>query len=263
MTGISSVSWGEKTAPEIQEIASEDGSVLIIPIGSIEQHGPHLPVAADTILANTVARRSAEKVESDIPILVTPAIWSGQSPHHLSFGGTISLESGDLQKIIREVSEAGIQNGFDALLLLNGHGGNVPVIGNSVKNIGKEHQNVEVLGLSYFQLLNQFVDEVRESESGGMGHGGEFETSLMMYLEPELVREDRIEGTLHKPKYDLCAKDLFEGGPLQVYKPFEEYSESGAIGDPSLASEEKGEKIFEHLMDKMEGLLREIHEKNK
>lgn len=263
MKDISSVSWCEKTASEVREIARKDGSILIIPVGSIEQHGPHLPVATDTILVETIARKSAEKVTNGLPVLVAPTIWTGQSPHHLYFGGTISLESEDLQKVIQEVSEAGIENGFDAILLLNGHGGNTPVIGNVVKKVGKENPDVEVLGLSYYQLSNQVMEDIRESEAGGTGHGGEFETSLMMYLEPNLVREEWIEGTLHRPQYDLCPKDLFEDGPLQVYKPFEEYTESGAIGTPSLASKDKGEKIFEHLTSKLGDLLREIHENNK
>ena len=96
-----------------------------------------------------------------------------------------------------------------------------------------------------------------------MAHAGEFETSLMLHLRPDLVRDDEREGTHQDEPYDRSRQDLFVGGPLSVYRPFEEYSSSGAIGDPSLATAEKGERLHERLGDAMGDLLERIHERNR
>ncbi|MFC5278560.1 creatininase family protein [Halorubrum rubrum] len=260
--GTARSDWASKTYEEVESVADADGSILIVPIGSVEQHGHHLPVATDTILVDAVAHLAAERVEADVPLLVTPPFWSGFSPHHMSFGGTITLDFDAMLEAIENVAASALKNGFDALLLLNGHGGNRSLISAATSTIGEEHDDVEVLGLTYFSLAARFVAEIRESELGGMAHGGEFETSLMQHLRPDLVKEDRIEGSMLDEPYELGIRDLVEGGPLAVYREFEEYSHTGAIGAPELATPEKGEEIYERLGDEMERLLREVHERN-
>lgn len=257
------VSWGSRTSDEIVEIGKQDGSVLVVPVGSVEQHGNHLPVATDSILVEAVATLGGERVANDLPILTLPTFWSGFSPHHLYFGGTVSLEFEHMLAAIEDIADTALENGFDSLMLLNGHGGNQSLIDGAVSTIGANHDDVEVLGLTYFQLARSFIDEIRESDVGGMAHGGEFETSLMLYLREELVDVDRLNGTYLDEPYDLGTKDLVEGGPLAVYRGFEEYSASGAIGDPSLASPEKGERIYELLGDELESLLRDVHARNR
>jgi len=249
--GSQSASWAGKTSPEITETAARDGSVLVLPVGSIEQHGSHMPVGTDTILVDAVAHRSAERVRQEVPLLVTPPIWSGYSPHHMSFGGTITLEHDDMVDIVEQIVDSALENGFDGLLLLNGHGGNGSLISSATSIIGTEHPEVEVLGLTYFQLASSFIEQIRDTELGGMGHAGEFETSLMLYLRPELVQEELIEGTDMDEPYPQGTKDLLAGGPLSVYRDFSEYSESGAIGDPTVASAEKGERILDLLCEEM------------
>ncbi|MDL5363406.1 creatininase family protein [Halalkalicoccus sp. NIPERK01] len=258
----SPVAWLAKPYPEIVDIAENDGSVLIVPVGSLEQHGYHLPVATDTLLATAVAHAAAEDVHESLPVLVTPPIWSGCSPHHLPFGATISLETATLLEVLSDVAGRALENGFDALLFLNGHGGNMPVISSAVSDAGHEHPDREVLGLSYFHLARAVIDEVRESDPGGISHGGEFETSLMMHLYPELVDETQLEGTQRDEPYDLGRQDLFADGPLSVYRTFDEYSHSGAIGAPELATAEKGKRLFVHIETELSDLLSEIHTQN-
>lgn len=259
-TGTSA--WSTRTAPEIRELAAEAGSLLVVPIGSIEQHGRHLPVATDSILVSEIAQLGVDRVHEEIPVLSLPPFWSGYSPHHLSFGGTVSLEFDHMQRAIEDIVGSALSNGFDAVLLLNGHGGNAALVTGAVSTIGTDHPEAEVLGLTYFQLAEPFIDEIRDSELGGMGHGGEFETSLMLHLHPDLVRTDELAGTPMNEPYDRGIDDMFAGGPLAVYRGFEEYSETGAIGDPDLASAEKGEQIYERLGDELESILRDIHEEN-
>lgn len=258
-----SVSWASHTYEEIVDIGGRDGSILLIPIGSIEQHGNHLPVATDSILVDAIASLGSRRVTDQVPILTLPPFWSGFSPHHLSFGGTVSLEFDHMMAAIKDIADTALENDFDAVLLLNGHGGNISLIDGAVSTIGVEHDDVEVLGLTYFSLASAFMDEIRESDVGGMAHGGEFETSLMLYLREELVETDQIDGTYMDEPYDQGIRDLLDGGPLAVYRDFEEYSDSGAIGAPDLATAEKGERIFELLGDELETLLRDIHDRNR
>ncbi|WP_117595535.1 creatininase family protein [Haloprofundus halophilus] len=255
------VAFAARTAPEIRALGERDGSVLVLPVGSVEQHGNHLPVATDSILASAVAVAGATAVADDVPVLVAPTVWTGYSPHHRSFGGTLTGEFGTLLDLLGTVADAALDNGFDALLLLNGHGGNRALVDAAVTVVGRSHPGVESLGLTYFDLAAPFADEVRESDSGGMAHGGEFETSMMRYLRPELVRDDAPAAYWDEP-YDLAGSDLLEGGPLSVYRPFEAYSESGAIGDPSLASAEKGKQFFDGVRAELAALLLDVHERN-
>ncbi|WP_231188176.1 creatininase family protein [Haladaptatus sp. DYF46] len=260
--GSSPWSWAGRTAPEIRDIADRDGSILVVPVGSIEQHGDHLPVSTDTVLVDAVTQLGAERVHDDVPLLVTPPVWSGYSPHHLPFGGTITLEYDDLLHTLEDIAGSALENGFDALLLVNGHGGNTSLISSAVSTIGVDHPDRSLLGVTYFQLAAPFIDEVRESDVGGMSHGGEFETSLMLHLRPDLVHEERFAGTPHEEPYERSLDDMFQGGPLSVYRSFDEYSDSGAIGDPTLASAEKGEEIYDRLGDELEAILRQIHDES-
>lgn len=255
--------WAAQTYADISHVGTENGSVAIVPVGSIEQHGHHLPVATDTLLVDAVAHLGAEAVTDDLPVLVTPPVWSGLSPHHMAFGGTLTLSVETMLAVLEDIAESVLANGFDALLFLNGHGGNMSLLGTSITQIGQSHPHAELLGLTYFQLAESFVDEIRESGTGGMGHGGEFETSLMLHLYPDMVRVDEAEGTYLDDAYDLRRKDLFKGGPLSVYRPFTAYSDSGAIGDPDLASAEKGREFCDRLKDELADLLHAIYEENR
>jgi creatinine amidohydrolase len=258
-----STDWSALTYGEIRGVATEDGSIVVIPVGSIEQHGHHLPVSTDTLLVDAVVRESVEEATHEQPVLATPSVWTGYSPHHMEFGGTLSVQRETLLAILSDVADAAIDNGFDACLLVNGHGGNRPALGSAVSEIGENHPDVSVSGLTYFELAGDFIDDIRQSDVGGMAHGGEFETSLMLHCYPELVRNDRLEGTMMDDPADRGPRDLFAAGQLSTYRPFEEYSGSGAIGAPESASAETGAQLFERLVTELVDILEEIHERTK
>lgn len=255
------VSFGAQSATTIKEIGRSDGSILVVPIGSVEQHGNHLPVKTDALLADSVGTAGAKRVAEEIPVLVTPPIWTGYSPHHLSLGGTLTADFETLLRLLRGIADSGLANEFDALVLINGHGGNTALVEAAVSEVGREHPNKEILGFTYFELLSDLVDEIRESDIGGMAHGGEFETSLMLYLYPELVN-DEMPAAYWEEYYDLGGNDLADGGPLSVYRAFEEYSDSGAIGDPDVAVESTGKQLYDGATKAFADLMIEIHEKN-
>jgi len=260
--GPSEVSWAAKPHPEAREIAEREGSILVVPIGSLEQHGYHLPTGTDTILVDSVATSGAERVVGEVPILLTPPLWVGYSPHHMPFGGTVTGNFETLRDTLEEVADAALENGFDTLLVLNGHGGNRPLVSTVTQTIGDEYPDVEILGLTYFELGEYFMDEIRESDLGGMAHGGELETSMMLHLRPELVDEDRMQATEWETAYEQAPADLLDSGPVNVTLDVEAWSESGAMGDTSSVSAEKGERIVTAYTDEIEALLRTVHERN-
>lgn len=257
-----SAAWSAQTYSDIESVGERSGSVAVVPVGSIEQHGYHLPVATDTVLVDAICQRGTALVMDDLPVLVTPPLWTGLSPHHLDFGGTITLEVETMIALLHDVATSILDNGFDALVFVNGHGGNAAILSTAVTKIGHDYPDAQLLTITYFELAAPFIDDIRESEAGGMAHGGEFETSLMLHLRPDLVRDDRAEATYLDDPYDLRRRDLFLGGPLTVYRSFEEYSDSGAIGDPDLASAEKGAHLFERIGEELAALLRDVHEQN-
>ena len=258
--GAESFSWAGSTYEQIKDVGERDGSVLIVPIGSVEQHGHHLPVATDTILVDAVASRTGERlVESDnVPFLITPTLWTGFSPHHMDFGGTLTASFRTLLAVLTDVIESGLENGFDSMLIVNGHGGNSSLIRAATSKVGADTPDREILSCTYFELATSFVDDIRDSDVGGIAHGGEFETSIMLHLRPDLVREDKANVTYRDEPYSHASREMFDSGTLSPYRSFAEMSETGELGDPTLATAEKGEKLLANLVVELAAIVREI-----
>lgn len=256
-TGSAASAWAAATRTEIDDVAETDGSVAVVPVGSVEQHGNHLPVGTDSLLADAVSNEGCSR--ADAPGLVTPVVWLGNSPHHVSLGGTITTDPDGLRAQLHDVADSVFDAGFDGILFVNGHGGNASIISTAVSSVGSTHPEREVTGLTYFQLAAPFINEIRESEPGGMAHAGEFETALMRYLYPEHVGDETDAEYMDDP-YEWGLVDLTESGPLSSYRPFEDYSGSGAIGDPDLGTAEKGEALFDRLSDELGSVIEAVHE---
>nr|WP_241430629.1 creatininase family protein [Haloferax elongans] len=249
------------TAREVRDIGSQPGSIMVIPVGSIEQHGNHLPVVTDSLLVEAMVDAAVERTD-DVPLVVSPTVWSGFSPHHLPFGGTLSLDFENLRAVLEDIAHTGLENGFDAVLFVNGHGGNGPLIGSVVSTVGVD-TDAEVLGTTYFELASDRIEALRDTETGGMAHGGEFETSLMLAVRPDLVGDtSKRDGEPMDEHYRWAGQDLLDGGSVGVYRSFDVYSNSGAIGLPEEASAEKGERIRSIIGEELASLLRAIHENN-
>ena len=273
--GASEVEWAGRTYAEINEVAERDGSVLVVPMGSLEQHGRHMPVMTDVYLATAVGTAAAEAVASEVPVMVTPPMWVGYSPYHLYWGGTLTGEFLHLLQGLQDVAFSGIDAGFDAVFFVNGHGGNDPLKSVAVQTVAAAAESpVEVLGVTYYYLAEPIIHDLRDSEMGGMSHAGEFETSLMMYLRPELVHEAEMEVNVRgerKGGYDHAFQDFFEdeggagrGNPLAVSaSEGTKARTSGVTGDPTVATAAKGEIIFEFVRDELADLLRDVHANNR
>ncbi|MBP1990227.1 creatininase family protein [Paenibacillus eucommiae] len=227
-----------------QEIAKVDWSrtIVLIPVGATEQHGPHLPVDTDTFIVN----RLAEEVEKANPLrmMLTPAMWLGHSPHHLSFGGTLSAYHQVYIAMIRSICNSYIGNGARNLWILNGHGGNRAPLSIVLQELKNEHCYANVYSTDYWHMAQEEIGAIRESGFGGLGHACELETSLYFYLNESRVRASLIQDDGQQPEGTMVHLDMLSGNTISRFFNFEELTESGVFGKPSLASKAKGELFF-------------------
>jgi len=133
------VEWARMTAPELRALAARPHAIAILPVGSLEQHGPHLPVITDTASASAAAIRAARLVSDDTAVAVLPGLWLGMSEHHLPFGGTISVDYEAYHAILRGVVRSLKALGFARLLIVNGHGGNVDPLAVAVRELAVQY----------------------------------------------------------------------------------------------------------------------------
>lgn len=229
----------EMTWEEIKEAMEEDIDTVLVMVGSIEQHGPHLPISTDTLIAEILGERIAREINA----LLAPVIRPGCSDHHMDFPGTITLTPFTLMQVIKEYCESLAKHGFKNIILIPTHGGNFAPVNTIAPEIAKDLKGkakvIVIADLAKF--LGTWAEVAKEFgiSPHDIGHAGAGETSILLAEKEELVRKDRI-----KKGYtgELNASALF-------IKGLKAYSEIGVFGDPTKASKEIGEKIIEKTVE--------------
>jgi creatinine amidohydrolase len=244
---LENLTWPEVKALDFERV------VVILPLGSFEQHGEHLPFSTDTQIVTAVAHA----VESDRrnAVLLLPSLWPGHSTHHLAFPGTLSVNQMHYIRLIVDLCGSIIRMGGRKLFLLNGHGGNDVPVKAALRELKTKFQKVTGLHAvyaPYWSLGGQTIKEVRESGMGGVSHACEMETSIMLYLSPKQVRMEhaRRDGPHHPSPYRKADMQLAK--PVYYVSEFDELSTSGTIGHPDLASAEKGKRF-------LDGIVRDVN----
>jgi creatinine amidohydrolase len=244
-----SLEWMKLTAAEVQAEADAD-ALLIIPVASLEQHGPHLVTGTDMILGGAVALETALRlVAAGHRALVTPVVWHGLAEHHMAFGGTVTLDSATFQAVLRHVVKSAARHGFRRVFLMNGHGGNAEAIGTAATDLAVEF-GIRVGGGTYWHMVPEVIAPLLEDQPTLM-HACEAETSMVWKLLPEGVRPDRL-AEAHGP-----ASSRAPGQPpgLLMRRSFKEVTPSGVVGDARKASPEKGEALLAAISAKCAELL--------
>lgn len=241
-----SVRWGELRARELRALAAAPATI-IVPVASIEQHGPHLPTMTDTLLGTSVAYAAAERLVADgHPCVVTSPVWSGLSEHHMALGATLSVEFDALLAILRGVVGSLARHGFRRVLLLNSHGGNIAALKVVVETLAKAHPELRLVTATHWHLAADLVDPLLETQRS-IRHACEAETSLVLALRPELVDESAFE--------EAACPDPRDGGGgddgAYRWESFAERTPSGALGDPRAASAEKGRRLLDLLAGRL------------
>jgi creatinine amidohydrolase len=264
MTEFRSYNLADLCYPDIQEyLKTKD--LILIPMASTEQHGPHLPLKTDTVTAEEVARRVAQQIQ----VLYTPCIWMGYSPQHLhepgKGRGTITIRAETLLNLMYDVARSLIHHGFNRLIFVNGHGSNVKVVDPVLRRL--RYETGALIGFvkpymeNYVGLMQGLMENPLEETPGW--HASELETSQMLAHDvvegTDYVRMDRAEKTLaHIPAFlprSFAKKDGMPDVEFEGYKYFHfpmdhhEFIESGTIGNPMRATAAKGEEALRRYAD--------------
>ncbi len=260
---------GDLAFPDIQEYLKVC-DIIMIPMASLEQHGPHLPLYTDTITALEVAKRTAEQAR----ILYTPPIWMGYSPQHMRTPGggtgTITVRPQTLLNLLHDVARSCIHHGFSKLIFVNGHGSNIKVIDPLLRKLRYDTGALVTFYKPYAERYMGMIKDVLENppeETPGW-HSSELETAQVMAHNPKMVRMDRAVKTLaHKPAWLPQGFKKVDGAPdveFDGYQYFQfpmdhtEFTETGVIGNPFRATAAKGEECFKrfaaHLVKAIDAL---------
>lgn len=246
------------TRDELNGVA-DNGGVAVVPTGSLEQHGSHLPTGTDSLLAERVSREAVSRTgDRGTEAVVFPALWTGFSPHHVPLGGTVTLEKETLVALLEDVGRSLIDLGFQKILFVNGHGGNRPAVSLVAGDLGTSQDDADVAELSYVMLARDVADEVREGDPGSAYHAGEVETALMLHLFPDLVDTTATEDHPETPLTSYSPRDMFSGGPLGMRRTYDRLTEDGVRGEPSWATESNGEQLFTAIVDELASLIEEF-----
>jgi len=235
----------ELTWPKVSSLSKD--TPVIVPIAAIEQHGHHLPIFTDSMLIGEIVRR-VELAMSD-QILVTPLMWYGNSHHHLDFAGTLSCPPRVYLDMLVGLVENLITHGFKRILMLNGHGGNDVPGKQAMFEVRQNHRHrndLLLLFTTYWSLGTRPWEKMPEIQQREMGHACEWETSMILRINPSLVGDYQ------------SAEIIPPGNPFTPASRAwitKDRSQIGHIGWPHLASAEKGEHLFRSFANDTQNLL--------
>ena len=236
------VQFERMTSPEIALARDEANGIVIIPIGAVEVHGPHLPVGTDSIETYEIGIRAAQEAK----VVITPLVWYGNSRAFMDFPGTITLSPGVLQEMTRDIVMSLIQQGFNKIILLDGHGGNYGILDLLIEEI---HMDTSAL-ICHVRAWELACVPKPEDTPAYDGHGGSSETSVMMVLCPDDVDESNFIDSppeIYLTKYGSVfpsPSGVYSKGPVVFPLSMGEMVEHGHHGDPKWGSKERGEALM-------------------
>jgi creatinine amidohydrolase len=248
--------FGKLSWPEVARAASE-GRIPIVPIGTLEDHGYHLPIDTDVTLVEAVCRGAAERLPAETVLL--PPIVHGYSPHHMDFPGTISIRWDTFCCYCTDVAMSLVRHGFKRVLMVNGHGSNQNLVETAAR-LAMVEEPESLVAASFYLVSEQsaaVIEEVRDSGRGGMAHACELETSLYLHLHPDAVDMSQAVDEHGYSETEHAWMD-WSDGPLKVMPWWSSFSESGVQGDASKATAAKGEALFEAATEEIASYVTEL-----
>ncbi|MFD1564560.1 creatininase family protein [Haloarchaeobius amylolyticus] len=244
---MDSVLLAELTWTEVEAAFEHEPATVLVPLGATEQHGPHLPLGTDTTIATALARRVAQRLEN---ALVAPPIPVGPSTEHDSFPGTLSIPSRLLEDLLAEHVDSLASHAVDRIVLLPAHGGSFAAVNAVVPTLAAE-TDADLVGVSnleqYMELLAEGLAESGIDVDEPVVHAGATETSMLLALDREAVREDELVVGYEDA---VSPARLFNRG-------IDVYSSEGVLGDSRKATADAGDEIVDRVVDAYVGLIRE------
>ena len=230
----------ELTWPLLQQVP-RNRVVVLAPIAACEQHSRHLPTFTDSILAGAVAEGAEQRMPNEI--LLLPTLWFGASSHHLPLGATLSAEVDTHIIMIHDLLLPLLEDGYQRILVLNGHGGNIDTMHVALRRLQPRFRDRLLTAASYWELAEKELASLARGPRKSMGHACEFETSMVMALRPELVHHAEIK---NDPSEDSSVlRGLFMADDMK------QKTDHGAAGFPEQASPEKGRAMLDAAIDRV------------
>lgn len=244
--------WENLTTREVEGL--DRGTVVVLPIAAIEQHGLHLALSTDATIGMHFLREADARCGDDM--LVLPQIKVCCSEHHMDFAGTLSVSPETFLVYASEVLESVIRHGFRNLVVFNSHGGNQAIGQVLVDKVGAKHRHCRVAFLTWWHLAGPEIAPLQESGFGGVNHACEFETSVMLHAAPEDVRRDLIGGMSRVTTFNWAESDMLHGSRGVLYRTMAQKSGGiGTVGDPSRSSPAQGQKITHAVIDALQTVV--------
>lgn len=248
--------WQSQPSMEGPAMMSAD-LVAILPLAAIEQHGPHLPLSTDLDIGMGLLTHACRLLPEDFPVRVLPPQAIGYSDEHRRYGGTLTLRPDLLVALIEETGDALAASGVKRLVLANSHGGNRLALDTAGLRLRDRHRML-VVKANWFRFPRPEGVDLPESEWKHGFHGGAVETSMMMFLQPDLVREDQIR---HWPslgeELEATLRWLGPEGAASFSWLAGDLNPSGAVGDARLATAALGERLVSHYATVLSEVIRE------
>jgi len=246
--GAAEVDWSRLTARDLVTLA-EANAAVILPIASIEQHGPHLPVMTDTRLGHEIALRAARRASPTRPTVVAPPVWSGLSEHHMAFGGTLSISHATFRALIADLVACLVRLRFRDILIANSHGGNENAMRQIIDELAPTSP-ATLVGVLYSTEAALEIEALLDDQTG-LDHACEGETAMMMAVEPDLV-DTRDLGALG----GVQGGKMWETGHAAYrWRPMHHGTSDGVTGVPARATAAKGEALIEASAEALARLI--------
>jgi creatinine amidohydrolase len=251
-TLLSEMAW-----PDVKQ-AIEDERIVVLPVGSTEQHGPQLPLDTDIVNSFEIAKAAAQRTGN----LVAPPLYYGITPHWMGFPGTMSIDYETWIRFATQICQSLAKHGFKKIVILNGHGGNAAAIQLVAQNVAESSGGkCSLAAFSYWDVSVEQVNAIRKSALGGMGHSCELETSLQLHLRGDLVKMERAVRNPRTRSSVFESIDMMDSNKYVLFYSVGgggaacEPGESGTLGDPTVATKETGKMFFEAIVAQVAGVL--------
>ena len=248
--------WGDLTSAEFRALDPEK-TIVILPVAAVEQHGPHMPVLTDTIIADGMLAVLRRMLPAELSVLVLPTQAFGKSNEHILSPGTVTLAAQTLLDVVTEIGASVARAGLRKLVLMNSHGGNGDVLGIAARDLRIRHEMLCVP--THWRRFGLPAGMYTPLEDKYGIHAGDIETSLMHYFRPELVRKDKVKNFVST---GIAMENEFvhlrPGGAHGFGWIAQDLNPDGAVGDATLATADKGLKTAEHQAEGFIALLRDM-----
>jgi len=243
------------TTHQVANLPQKERTVVVLPLASIEQHGPHLPLFTDSIIVQEVLDRALGLLPKDFPVWVLPLLPYGKSNEHARYPGTITLTSETLLRVLKEIGASVARSGFRRLAILNGHGGNAEVVDLVIRDI-REQTGLLVFALHVYLRVAVPSAGLTQAERTYGIHAGDVETSILLRCRPDLVKRELAPASL--PTHLQTLKYPPFMGPLTFAWLTEDLTPTGVLGDATAADPAKGERFLSDAAIQTADLLRVI-----